>query len=186
MQNVTEKGDRMRVRRAGAWAVLILSVICGRSGAAEERPAAEPDYSNVLAACGRKGSEQVSFFSAFGGLWPVPTNLVLVDAANNRVEYSDLAFPWREVRKPSRVFFGGRASLEKRWSDLFSRKDGATTQKCSLQVTRYAHWDNFNAPVVIVSDDRDHLLLVGPISGAVDAAIECYASTARLRGRICD
>lgn len=100
--------------------------------------------------------------------------------------WSDLAFPWREVVKPSRIFFGCRAFLEMRWPDLFLRKDGATTQRCSLQVTRYADWDNFDAPVVIVSNDGDHLLLVGPISGAVDAAIQCYASTALLRGRMCN
>lgn len=176
----------MGVHGAGAWAVLFLSAVCGRSGVADERPVVEPDYANVLAACGRRGPEQVGFFSAFGGLWPVPTHLVLVDAANNRVEYSDSAFPWNDVRKPSHIFFGGRASLERRWPDLFSRQDGTKTQRCSLQVTRYTHWANFEAPVVVISNDRDHLLLVGPISSAAEAALECFASTARLRGQTCN
>lgn len=156
------------------------------AGQADDRLVVARDYAKLVAGCGRRGTEPVSFFSAFGGLWPVPSNFVLVDAANNRIEYSDLAFPWDDVRKISTVFFGGRALLQRNWPGLFSRQDGTTTQRCGLQVTRHAYWEDFNAPVVVVSNDRDHLLLVGPITDAADAALECYASTARLRGRVCN
>lgn len=167
------------------WVAGLMAVVASCASSAAEWPG-ERDYVKAVAACGKSPANQVSFFNAFGGIWPVPTNFVLVDIANNRLEYNDLAYPWYEATKTSHIFFGGRASLERRWPNLFSRRDGLTTQKCSLQVTKYEHWDSFDAPVVVISNSRDHLLLVGPIVDASTAALDCYASTARLRGTVCN
>lgn len=175
----------MRARYAIFFALLLLQGSYA-AGLADDPPAVERDYAKLLAGCGRKGAEPMSFFNAFGGQWPVPSNFVLVDAANNQIEYNDLAFPWDHVRKTSIVFFGGRALLEQRWPALFARHDGTRQQKCGLQVTRHVYVENFDAPVVVVSNDRDHLLLMGPITNAAEAALECYASTVRRKGRACN
>jgi hypothetical protein len=141
-----------------------------------------PDYASVLKECGRDGRAQ--FLKTFDGLWPIPSNFVLLDTSSEQLEYSDRAFPWSSVCRASIVFHGRRERLEGRWPDLFFGAGRAQPGKCRLDVRRHDASGEFGRVVVVISGPREHLLLVGPIADAASTAMECYALTVP-RARSC-
>ncbi|HEV8362202.1 MAG TPA: hypothetical protein VGQ52_01685 [Gemmatimonadaceae bacterium] len=142
-------------------------------------------YSSVLDDCGRKDRGSVLFFSAFGGLWPLPSNFVLLDSANRRLEYSDRAFPWEERKEQSVVFFGPKQRLEESWPGVFSQAVQVQSGLCGVEVRQYRASPEFGKPVVVVSSRYDHLLLVGPIAASVSNAMQCFSLTKRQVGYPC-
>lgn len=176
------------LKQLGLSFALILGSISGANSGAqntESRAPAQsqaPDYASVLKECGRDGRAQ--FLKAFDGLWPLPSNFVLLDTSNEQLEYSDRAFPWSSVRRASIVFQGRRERLEGRWPDLFFGAGRSLPGKCGLDVRRHDTSVEFGQVVVVISGPREHLLLVGPIAEAASSAMACYASTVP-RGRSC-
>ena len=154
---------------------------------AQERvaPSRAELYSSVLEECGRKAMSGVHFFNAFGGQWPVPSNFVLLDATDRRLEYSDRAFPWDDVRTPSTIFFGPRQRLEESWPSLFSQRVQPQPGQSGVEVRKYAASAEFGQPVVVVSNRHDHMILIGPIGQALSSAMECFALTRRQVGYPC-
>ena len=146
---------------------------------------ASRDYASILKGCGQDGSGRIHFFSAFGALWPIPSNFVLLDSAKQQLEYFDGAFPWSHVRSTSTVFFGPHAAMEERWGWLISRAGKSQPALCSLEVKKYENVPEFGNTAVIVTGRYDHLLLVGPIAEAVSSAMECHALTKRQVGGPC-
>lgn len=171
----------MTLKQVGIALMVALSVLCvpgGVANSAENRDSARGGVSNyaaVLTECGRDG--RVHFLKAFDGLWPIPSNLVLLDTSNEQQEYSDRAFPWRDVYPSSLVFHGPRDRLEARWPALFSRAARSLPGKCGLDVRRQDTSVEFGQAVVVVSGPREQVLLVGAIADAASAAMECYART---------
>jgi hypothetical protein len=176
------------LKQLGWSLALILGSITGASNGAqntESRSSAQrqaPGYASVLQECGRDGRAQ--FLKAFDGLWPIPSNFVLLDTSDEQLEYSDRAFPWSSVRQASNVFHGRRERLEGRWPDLFSGAGRSQPGRCGLDVRRLDTSVEFGRVVVVISGPREHLLLVGPIAEAASSALECYALTVP-RGRSC-
>jgi hypothetical protein len=142
-------------------------------------------YSSILDDCGRKERGRVLFFSAFGGLWPLPSNFVLLDSTDRRLEYSDRAFPWKGVREQSVVFFGPKQRLEESWPGVFSQTVQPQPGLCGVEVRRYRDSPEFGKPVVVVSSRYDHLLLVGPIAESISNAMQCFSLTMRQVGYPC-
>ncbi len=176
------------LKQLGWSLALILGSISGASSGAqntESRAPAQsqaPHYASVLKQCGRDGRAQ--FLKAFDGLWPLPSNFVLLDTSNEQLEYSDRAFPWSCVRQASIVFHGRRERIEGRWPDLFFGAGRPRPGKCGLDVRRHDTSIEFGRVVVVISGPREHLLLVGPIAEVASSAMECYALTLP-RGRSC-
>jgi hypothetical protein len=158
----------------------------GAANSGENRDSASGgtgNYAALLSKCGRDG--RVHFLKAFDGLWPIPSYLVLLDTRNEQQQYSDRAFPWRDVHPSSVVFHGPRDRLEARWPALFSGAGRQLPGKCGLDVRRHDTSVEFGQAVVVISGPREHVLLVGAIADAASAAMECYARTVP-RARACN
>jgi hypothetical protein len=171
----------MTLKQVGMALVVALSVLSVPGGVAtsgENRDSARGgvgNYAALLSECGRDG--RVHFLKAFDGLWPIPSNLVLLDTSNEQQEYSDRAFPWSDVHPQSVVFHGPRDRLEARWPELLFGAGRSLPGKCGLDVRRHDTSVEFGQPVVVISGPREHVLLVGAIADAASAAMECYART---------
>jgi hypothetical protein len=172
-----------------AHAAIALAAMAPPTAALPQAASTSPSaaYSLVLDDCGRKEKGAVLFFSAFGGLWPLPSNFVLLDSADRRLEYSDRAFPWNRVRvrTESSVFFGPKQRLEESWPGVFSQTVQAEPGLCGVEVRRYKDSPEFGRPVVVVSSRYDHLLLVGPITESLSTAMQCFSLTKRQVGYPC-
>lgn len=171
----------MTLKQVGMALVVALSALCVPGGVAKLRESRDSagggvgNYAALLSDCGRDG--RVHFLKAFDGLWPIPSNLVLLDTSNEQQEYSDRAFPWSDVHPSSVVFHGPRDRLEARWPALFFGAGRSLPGKCGLDVRRHDTSVEFGQAVVVISGPREHLLLVGAITDAASAAMECYART---------
>jgi hypothetical protein len=177
------------LKRIGFFLVMMVisaSMPAGSARSGESLDSARGDasgYTSVLGECGRDG--RVHFLKAFDGLWPIPSYLALLDTSNEQQEYSDRAFPWRDVHPSSLVFHGPRDRLEARWPALFFGVARALPGKCGLNVRRHDTSVEFGQAVVVISGPREHVLLVGAIADAATAALECYARTVP-RARPCN
>jgi hypothetical protein len=105
------------LKQLGLSFALIMGSIAGASSGAQNTESRTPaqsqaaDYAAVLKDCGRNGRAQ--FLKAIDGLWPIPSNFVLLDTSDEQLEYSDRAFPWSSVRRASVVFHGRRDFLRR-------------------------------------------------------------------------
>lgn len=150
------------------------------------RADAARQYAAILEECSRAGKERVQFFRAFDGLWPVPSNFVLIDTKNQQLEYNDLAFPWDNVYSKSAVYFGPKDLIETRWSAVFARRGQLVAKECSLEMKKFDATEEFGGPVVVVFGKYDRLLLAGPIAEVASSALACYVLTVPRIGRSCN
>jgi hypothetical protein len=143
------------------------------------------DYDAMFSTCGRGSSSSVYFFTAFDGLWPVPSNFVLVDAADRQLEFTDQAAPWDNILSSSILFYGPREVMENRWRSLLSLHGKRERDVCKLSIESYDSAPQFEKPVAVVSSDKEILVMVGTISKSAKAALECYTKTVYRVGSPC-
>ena len=143
------------------------------------------EYTAALEQCGRK--QGVHFLKVFGAYWPMPDRFVLLDATNSQLEYTDLAYPWdpSPARSTSTVFYAPKDKFNERWGWLSERASSPAGSACGVSGRKYGHVEEFSAAAVVFTDGKENMLVIGPLTGAAEQMLKCYAETAKMRGKRC-
>ena len=143
------------------------------------------DYTAALEQCGRE--QGVHFLKVFGAYWPIPDQFVLLDTTNSQLEYTDLAYPWDPppAKSTSTVFYAPKKKFAERWGWLSERASSAAGSACGVSGRAYEHVEEFGAAAVVFTDGKEYVLVMGPLTGAAEQLLRCYAQTARAMGKRC-
>ena len=139
------------------------------------RPIAEPDYALRLQACGKTESNDLHFVKAFRGLWPVPSNFVLIEHSDADLEYYDGANPAWTSTRGSRLLFLAKQSFQRSWPDL--SQGVPDTERVEHQLTVRTFSSTANGPMTVVTDGNAYLVIYGPYGQAIKQALACYGDT---------
>lgn len=150
------------------------------------RPLVNLDYRELLKECGQNsGRYGVGFLKFSKGLWPIPSTMTVMDSVHGYLEYGDGDYPWLRIRPLSHMLLTDGVGLAKNWEWAITKSPDRSYSRCGLTVTTYHLIDEVGVQASIVTDQREYLLMLGPVADSVDAGLQCYVETLPRVGATC-